>query len=116
MLSVDKYTNILDYKKEAVVTTPLLENKLLTNEKVTKIDEVHKRTENITTIKEGFKVNDDVHKRTENIKTNEEVDKGYEKLEYMKEAVFTICRKCSDKFEGQSTGSTGWFNLDHDFF
>ena len=30
MSSVDKDTNVLDDKKEAVVTTPLLENKLLT--------------------------------------------------------------------------------------
>ena len=34
----------------------------------------------------------------------------------MKEAVVTIRMKDSDKFEGQSKGSTGWFNLDHDFF
>ena len=27
----------------------------------------------------------------------------------------TIFRKDSDKFEGQSKGSTGWFNLDHEF-
>ena len=33
----------------------------------------------------------------------------------MKEAVVTIRRKDSDKFEGQSKGSTGWFNLDHEF-
>ena len=30
----------------------------------------------------------------------------------MKEAVVTICRKDSDKFEGKSKGYTGWFNLD----
>ena len=33
----------------------------------------------------------------------------------MKEAVVTICEKDSDKFEGQSKGSTGWFNLDSEF-
>ena len=44
-----------------------------------------------------------------------EVDKGYEKLEDMKEAVVTIRRKHSDNFEGQSKGSTGWFNPDRDF-
>ena len=33
----------------------------------------------------------------------------------MKYAVVTICRKDSDKFEGQSKGSTGWFNLDFEF-
>ena len=34
----------------------------------------------------------------------------------MKEAVVTISRKDSDKFEIQYKGSTGWFNLDHEFF
>ena len=49
MSLVDKDTNALDDKKEVVVTIPLLEKKLSTTEKVTKSDEVHKRTENITT-------------------------------------------------------------------
>ena len=31
ILSVDKYTDVLDDKKEAVVTTPLSEKKLLEN-------------------------------------------------------------------------------------
>ena len=94
MSSVEKYTNVLDNKKEAVVTTSLSENKLLKTEKVTTSDDVHKRTEKIT--------------------TSEEVDKGYENFEDMKEAVVMIRRKDSDKFEGQSKGSTGCFNLDHD--
>ena len=34
MLPVDKYSNVLDDKKEAVVTTSFLENKLLTTEKL----------------------------------------------------------------------------------
>ena len=34
----------------------------------------------------------------------------------MKEAVVTIRRKHSDKFEGQYKGSTGWFNVDREFF
>ena len=33
----------------------------------------------------------------------------------MKEAVVTICGKDLDKFEGQSIGSTSWFNLDREF-
>ena len=45
MLSVDKDTNASDYKKEAVVTTPFTENKLLTTERVTTSDEAQKRTE-----------------------------------------------------------------------
>ena len=69
-------------------------------EKVKTIDEVHKRTQKITTIDEVVKGTDEVHKRTDNITKNEEVDKGTEKLEYMKEAVVTIRSKYSDKFEG----------------
>ena len=75
MSLVDKDTNVLDDKKEAVVTTPLSEKKLLTTENFTTIDEVHKRTEKIKTREEVFKGTDEVHKRTEKIKTNEEVDK-----------------------------------------
>ena len=45
-----------------------------------------------------------------------DVDKGTDKLEDMKEAVVTICRKGLDKFQGQSKGSTGWFKLDSGFF
>ena len=78
MSSVDKDTDILDDKKEAVVTTPLSEKELLTTEKVTTNDEVHKRTDKITT-SEGFvKGTDEVHKIIEKITTNEEVDKGNE--------------------------------------
>ena len=40
----DKDTNVLYDKKEAVVTMPLSEKKLLTTENFTTIDEVHKRT------------------------------------------------------------------------
>ena len=49
MSSVDKYTNVLDDEKEAVVTTPFSEKNLFTTEKVTTSDDVPKRTENITT-------------------------------------------------------------------
>ena len=94
MLSFDKDTIFLDDQKEAVVTTPLSENKLLT-------------TENVT-------ISDGVHKRAEKIKTNEEVEKGIGKTEDTKESLFKIRWNNSDKFEGQSKGSTGWFNLDHD--
>ena len=99
-----------------MVTTPFLEKKLFTTEKVTTSDEVQKRTDNITTSDEFAKGSEEVHKYTENITTNEDVDKGTEKLEYMKGAVVTIRRKDPDKFEGQSKGYTGWFNLDRDFF
>ena len=42
--------------------------------------------------------------------------KGTKKLENMKEAVVTIRRKDSDKFEDKSKGSIGWFNIYHEFF
>ena len=115
MPSVDKDTNVLDDKKEAVVTTPFSEKKLLTNEKLTTSDEVHKRTENISTSEEVVKGTDEVHKRTQNDTKDEEVDKGTKILEDMKEAVIKICGKDSDKFEGRSKGSTVWFNIDHEF-
>ena len=115
MLSVDKYTNVLDDKKEAVVTTPFPEKKLLTTEKVTTHQEDHKRTDNIKTNEEVVKGTDEVQKHTDKIKTNEEVEKGIGKTEYTKEALFKIRWNNSDKFEGQSKGSTGWFNLDHEF-
>ena len=53
-----------------MVTTPFLEKKLLTTEKVTTSDEVQKRTENITTSEWVFKGTDEVHKRTEKITTS----------------------------------------------
>ena len=115
MLSVEKDSNVLDDKKDAVVTTPLLENKSLTTEKVTTSDEVHKLTEKFTTSEEDVKGTEDVHKHTWNIKTNEDDDKGTEKSEDMKLAVLTICGKDSYQFEGQSKGSTGWFNLYSEF-
>ena len=106
ILSVDKYTNVLDDKKEAVVMTPFSEKKLLTTKKVTTSDEVHTRTDNIKTSEEVVKVTDEVHKRTEKIIAKEDVDKGTEKLEDMKEALVTIRRKDLDKFEGQYKGYT----------
>ena len=115
MSLVDKDTNVLDDKKETVFMTQLSEKKLLTDEKVTTSDEVHKLTEKITKIEQDVKGNGEVHKRTGKITTNEEVEKGTEKLESLKEAVVNIPRKDSDKFEGQSKGYTGWFNIDHYF-
>ena len=80
MLSVDKDINILDYKKEAVVTTPFSQKTLLTTEKVITSDEVQKRTEKITMNEEVFKGTDEVHKCTEDITANQDVDEGTEKL------------------------------------
>ena len=106
MYLVDKYSNVLDDKKEAVVTTPFPEKILSTTEKFTTSDEVHKRIEKFTTNEEVIKGTDEVHKRTENITTNEDVDEATEKLENMKNAVVTIRRKDSDKFEGRYKGYT----------
>ena len=61
----------MNNNKEAVVTTPFPEKKLLTNEKVTTSDEVNKHTENITTSEDIDKFSDEVHKRTENITISE---------------------------------------------
>ena len=67
---------------------------------------MQKLTYKIATREEFVKCTDGVHKHTEKIATNEDVEKGSENLEYMKEAVVTIRRKDSDKFEYQSKGST----------
>ena len=98
-----------------MVTTPLLEKKLLTTEKVITSDNVQKLTEKITTREEVVKCTDEVHKRTNKITANEEVDKGTEKLKYMEDTVVTIRRKDLYKFEYKSKGYTGLFNLDHEF-
>ena len=95
--------------------TPLSENKLSTTENVTTSDEVHKRTQSVTKRGEVVKGDNEVHNCTQKITTNKEVDKGTEKLENMIEVVVRICRKDSDKFEGQYKGSTRWFNIDHEF-
>ena len=52
---------------------------------------------------------------SEKVTTSEEVDKVTKILDEMKESVVTIRRKNLDKFEGQSKGSTGWFNIDNEF-
>ena len=70
MLLVDKDSNVLDDKKEALAMTPLSEKKLLTTEKVTTSDEVHNITEKFTTSEEVVKGTDEVHKLTDNITKN----------------------------------------------
>ena len=80
-----------------MVTTPLSEKKSLTKD-------VEKGTD----------------KFADMILTNEKsstkyVDKGTDELEEMKQAVNKIIRKSLDQFEGQSSGSKGWFKLDIGF-
>ena len=43
------------------------------------------------------------------------VDKGTDELEFKKQKAHTICRKGLNQFEGQSTGTQGWFKLDIEF-
>ena len=65
MLQVDKETNVLDDKKQAVVTTPLSEKKLLTTGKVTTSDEAHKHNDNITISEEVVEGTDEGNKLTD---------------------------------------------------
>ena len=53
---------------------------------------------------------------SEKVTPSEEVDKVTKNVDDMKAEVFIIRRKDLDNFEGKSIGSTGWFNLDHEFF
>ena len=84
----------------------------MTTEIVTTSDDVHRCTDKFKTSYEVVKGTDKVQKCNENIRIKEDVQKGTEKLEDMKKAVVKIRRKDSDKFEGQSNGSSGWFNID----
>ena len=52
---------------------------------------------------------------SEKVKQSEDFDKGTKHLDYMIEAVVKIHREYLDNFEGQSIGSTDWFNLDLEF-
>ena len=62
-------------KKEAVVTTPLSEKKSLISEKAKTSDEVHTRTEKVTTSEDFVKDTAEVYKRTDNIKSNDDDEK-----------------------------------------
>ena len=45
-----------------------------------------------------------------------DVDKGADGLAFMKQKFNTILRKGLNQFEGQSTGSKGWFKLNIEIF
>ena len=49
------------------------------------------------------------------VKPSEEVEKGTKTLDDIKEPVVTCRRNNLDNFQGQYTGSTGWFNLDREW-
>ena len=51
----------------------------------------------------------------EKVIPSEEFEKGTNLFNDMEEQVHTIRRKYLDKFQGKSTGSTGWLNLDHEW-
>ena len=53
---------------------------------------------------------------SEKVTPSEDVEKGTKHLYAMKYSVVTILRKYLDNFEEKSVGSTGWLNLDHEFF
>ena len=94
MSSVEKVSNVLGDRKEEVVTTSLLENKLSTKD-------FNKGTDELT----------DTPLLEKKYLTND-VDKGTDELADTKKAVVPIHMKGLDNFEGQSKGSTGWFKLD----
>ena len=52
---------------------------------------------------------------SEKVTPNEEGEKGTKTMDDTKEPVVKICRKNLDKFQGQSTGSIGWFILDREW-
>ena len=52
---------------------------------------------------------------SEKVTLSEDFDKGNNNFDDMEEPVSTIHRKYLDNFEGHSIGSTGWFNLDHEW-
>ena len=52
---------------------------------------------------------------SEKVTPSEEFEKGTKNVDDMKEAVVTIRRKDMGNFEGNYMGSTGWFNLNHEF-
>ena len=80
-----------------MVPTPLLENKSSTHD-----------------VYEGTNELADVPLLEKKYSTND-FDKGTDELADIKQAVVTIIRKGSDKFEVKSKGSTGWFKLNSDF-
>ena len=49
---------------------------------------------------------------SEKVKTSKEAEKGTKVLDDIEDVVVTIRRNNLDNFQGNSIGSTGWFNLD----
>ena len=52
---------------------------------------------------------------SEKVTTSEKAEKGTKTLDDIKDPVVKIHRENLDNFQGQSTGSTGWFNLNRDW-
>ena len=81
MSSVDRDTKHLDGRKEAVVTKPFSEKKVLTTQKVTTSEEFHKHTKILDDKKEAVVMMPLSNKKlltTEKVTTSEEADKGTE--------------------------------------
>ena len=98
MSSNEKVSNVLGDSKQELVTTPFSEKKSLTKD-------VEKGTDKLADIL-----------LMENKYSTRDVDKGTDELADMKQAANKIHRKGQDQFEGQSSGSKGWFKLDIVFF
>ena len=79
--------------KEEVATTLLLDKKSSMND----VDEGTDELADMPLMEKKYSAKD--------------VDKSTDELSDMKQAVVTMCRKGLYKFEGQSTGSKGWFIL-----
>ena len=84
--------------KDEFVTKPLSEKKSSTKD----VEEGTNKFVDMTLMKKKY--------------STRNVYKGTDKLEDMKQAVVTICRKGLDQFDGESSGSKGWFKLDSGFF
>ena len=97
MSSNEKVSNFLGDSKQELVTTPFSEKKSLTKD-------VEKGTDKLADIL-----------LMEKKYSTRDVDKGTDELTDMKQAANKIHRKGQDQFEGQSSGSKGWFKLEIGF-
>ena len=98
MSSNEKVFNALGERKEAMGTMLLVEKKSLT--------------------KDSEKVTDKLVDKlfSEKKSSTLDVDKGTDELKFMKQKLNKIFKKDLNQFEGQSTGTQGWFKLNIKFF
>ena len=98
MSSNEKVSNILVDRKKEWVTTPFSERKSSTKD-----------------VEKGTDKSEDMI-LTEKKSSTKDVEKFTYEMTDMKHAVNIILRKGLYQFEGQSSGSKGWFKLDIDLF